>query len=243
MRVRATVGYDGTDFSGFQRQANAWTVQEALETALGRVSGEMVAVIAAGRTDAGVHASGQVIAFDTRWRHAIGSLERALNAVLPSSVAVRGLEPVEGSFHPRYDAISRAYRYSIYNDAVRCPVETRYSLHVAHRLDVEGMQGAANYLVGEHDLATFGRSPREGGATVRRVMQAAWTANGPRLTFQIEANAFLYRMVRSIVGTLIEVGRGAMSVDDFVAAFASRDRAKSGPSVLPHGLFLFGVTY
>ena len=242
MRVRAVVAYDGTDYSGLQRQANGPTVQAALEAALARVSQEAITVLAAGRTDAGVHAAGQVIAFDTAWRHGLDDLHRALNAVLPADVAVQKVEQAAPDFHPRYDAHSRCYRYTVYNAPVRCPLTRRYSLHVTASLDVVAMQQAAQSLVGERDFATFGQPP-QGKITVRRVLAAEWGGEMPRLTFDIEANAFLYRMVRSIVGTLLQVGRGGMDVEEFVAALASCDRSRAGPTAPPHGLCLMEVKY
>jgi tRNA pseudouridine38-40 synthase len=245
MRVRAVVAYDGTDYHGFQRQANALTVQEVLEAALAQVTAsarETIAVLAAGRTDAGVHAAGQVIAFDTAWRHHLDDLRRALNAVLPADVAVLRVEEAALSFHPRYDARSRRYQYTVYNALVRWPLNRRYSLHVATPLDVAAMQQAAQWLVGEHDFATFGQSPK-GEITVRRVLAAEWGRDSPWLTFDIEANAFLYHMVRSIVGTLLQVGQGDMSVEEFAAVLAACDRGRAGPTVPPHGLCLMEVKY
>jgi tRNA pseudouridine38-40 synthase len=245
MRVRVIVAYDGTDYSGFQRQDNAVTVQEALEAALAQVSGldrSAVAILAAGRTDAGVHALGQVVAFDTAWRHGLGDLHRALNAVLPADIAVLKVEETTSDFHPRYDARSRRYRYSIYNTSIRSPLERRYSLHVAAPLDVEAMQRAAQLLVGERDFATFGQPP-QGDNTVRQVLEAEWGGETPRLHFDIEANGFLYRMVRSIVGTLFQVGRGERDVEAFEAALAARDRDQAGPTAPPQGLCLVKVRY
>lgn len=242
MRVRAVVAYDGTDYSGFQRQANGPTVQAALETALARVSQEAITILAAGRTDAGVHAAGQVIAFDAVWRHRLDDLHRALNAVLPADVAVQEVEQAAPDFHPRYDAHSRRYRYTLYNALVRWPLARRYSLHIAHPLDVAAMQQAAQSLVGERDFATFGQPP-QGAITVRRVLAVEWGGEMPWLTFDIEANAFLYHMVRSIVGSLLQVGQGRMSVEEFVAALASCDRSRAGPTAPPHGLCLMEVRY
>ena len=246
MRVRATVAYDGTDYSGFQRQTNAPTVQAALESALAQVTQEEVSVLAAGRTDAGVHAAGQTIAFDTVWRHGLDDLRRALNAVLPVDIVVVEVEQAAESFHPRYDARSRWYRYSLYNATVRCPMNRRYKLHVAVPLDIASMQRAAESLLGEHDFATFGRPPlgwKRSSVTVRRVIKAECSGTPPWLTFDIEANAFLYRMVRSISGTLLQVGRGRMSVEKFVSALEACDRSLAGPTAPPHGLCLMEVKY
>jgi tRNA pseudouridine38-40 synthase len=217
-------------------------VQQALETALTQLTREQVPVLAAGRTDAGVHATGQVIAFDIEWRHPLEALHRALNAVLPPDVAVRKIEWTGEDFHPRYDARSRWYRYTVYNHPVRSPLHRRTSLHVRRELDVQAMQSAAALLVGEHDFATFGRPP-QGNITLRRVLRAAWSGEPPWLHFDVEANAFLYRMVRSLVGTLLEVGAGRRSVDSFKAILEACDRSQAGPTAPPHGLCLVEVIY
>ncbi len=236
------MAYDGTEYSGFQRQANAPTVQAALEAALAQIGQENVTVLGAGRTDAGVHAVGQVIAFDTSWKHGLDALLRALNAVLPADIAVRAVEEAASDFHPRYDARSRCYRYTLYNAPVRCPLARRYSLHVSAPLDVESMRRAASLLPGTHDFAAFGQPP-EGESTVRTVFRAELQGTPPWLMFEIEANAFLYRMVRSIMGTLLQVGHGEISVDYFAAVFESCDRSKAGPTAPPHGLCLMEVKY
>ncbi len=255
MRVRATVSYDGTDYSGFQRQLNAATVQEVLEAVLAQVTQDPITVVAAGRTDAGVHALGQVIAFDTGWRHGLDDLERAFNAVLPPDVAVRAVAEAGASFHPRYDARVRHYRYTVMNAAVRAPIGRRYHLHVPYPLDTHRMQEAARHLVGEHDFATFGQPPG-GEETRRHVYRATWSRetcpraglgiNGDEdglLAFDIEANGFLYRMVRSIVGTLLDVGQGRMSVSEFEEALASCERSCAGKTAEPQGLCLMRVDY
>jgi tRNA pseudouridine38-40 synthase len=255
MRARAIVCYDGTDYAGSQRQADVPTVQETLETALRQVTQKETTVLAAGRTDAGVHAVGQVIAFDTSWPHGSGDLQRAMNAVLPSDVAVRELEEAAADFHPRFDARRRHYRYRIHQASIRSPLARRYSLHVPYPLHLEAMDEAAQILVGEHDFATFGQPP-QGDVTVRRVFRADWEpepgcgqpfdSNQDDMTFlrfDIEANAFLYRMVRSLVGTLLDVGQGRMSVGAFEEAFASCERGHAGKTAAPHGLCLIKVTY
>ncbi|MGD1992005.1 MAG: tRNA pseudouridine(38-40) synthase TruA [Anaerolineae bacterium] len=242
MRIRAVVAYDGTDYQGSQRQANGPTVQEALEVAVAQVTQEERTVVFAGRTDSGVHALGQVIAFDTEWRHPLATLQRALNAVLPPDIAVRTLGKTGADFHPRYDARSRHYRYTVYNHPVRSPLQRRTSLHVPQPLDVEAMQQAAQRLVGEHDFATFGQPPR-GNNTVRRVMRAEWAGESPWWTFDVEATAFLYRMVRSLVGTLLQVGNGRMTLAEFAQAMEARERSQAGPTAPPHGLCLIEVKY
>ncbi len=254
MYVRATVAYDGTDYHGFQRQVDVPTIQEALETALAKITQHAVTVLAAGRTDAGVHAVGQVISFATTWQHGVADLQRALNAVLPAAISVRDLGEVASSFHPRFDAHSRWYRYVIYNAPERFPLNRRYSLHVTSRLNVDAMQRAARFLVGEHDFATFGQ-PTQGDVTLRRVLSAEWSkrsstdgspfgfAQSDYLVFDIEANAFLYRMVRSVVGTLLDVGRDKCSSEAFKDVLLSCERGRAGQTAPPQGLCLVGVRY
>ncbi len=257
MRMRAIVAYDGTDYSGFQRQANAPSIQEAIEETLAQITQQPITIWMAGRTDAGTHAVGQVIAFETAWRHGTTDLHRAMNAVLPDDIVVRDLEKADADFHPRYDARNRRYRYTIYNAPVPCPLTRRYSLHVNKPLDVTAMGSASRALVGEHDFATFGQPP-QGTVTVRRVSEAVWLeepvagapfarprdqSEGRWLYFDIEANAFLYRMVRSIVGTLLAVGRGWMTEEAFFEAMAACDRSQAGTTAPAHGLCLMEVTY
>lgn len=254
MRVRAAIAYDGTDYAGFQRQSDVATVQETIEVALAGVTQEQITIVAAGRTDAGVHALGQVVAFDTDWRHGVAQLHKAMNAVLPSDIAVFELEEADADFHPRFDARRRLYRYRVFNGTIQSPLTRRYSLHVPYSLDADRMHEAAALLVGEHDFATFGQPP-QGRATVRRVFSAMWrevfsfgpfdaeSGSGVCLEFDIEANAFLYRMVRSVVGTLLEVGQGRMSVQMFKDVFKSGERGQAGKTVEPHGLCLMEVVY
>ena len=242
MRVKATVAYDGTDFVGLQRQAMGRTVQGVLEDALEEIFGTRVRVLAAGRTDAGVHAEGQVIAFDTEWRHKLSDLQRALNAGLPQDCVVRELDRTEDAFHPRYDASSRRYRYTIYQAPVRSPLLRRTSLHCKAPLDLDAMREATAGIIGEHDFAAFGR-PTTGDVTVRRIIGADWMSTPPWLFFEIEANAFLFRMVRSIVGTLLQVGQGKISPERVLEILASRDRSQAGKTAPAHGLCLVEVSY
>lgn len=242
MRVKAVIGYDGTGYSGFQIQDNAPTIQEALEDALSQLTGCNTRILAAGRTDAGVHADGQVIAFDTEWRHSVEALHRGMNALLPEQIAVLALEQVEADFHPRFDAVRRYYRYSVYWAAVRNPLTARFSLHVSRALDLQAMQTAAQSMVGRHDFWALG-SPPQGNNAIRDVFRAEWSFRDPWLFFDIEANAFLYRMVRMTVGTLLRVGYGALTSDAFEALLREKDRASAGPAVAAHGLCLKAVEY
>jgi tRNA pseudouridine38-40 synthase len=244
-RYRATLAYDGTRFHGFQRQTNTSpTVQDEVEAALKAVGGQHVGVLAAGRTDAGVHASGQVIAFDLDWRHPTLDLRNALNANLPDDVAVCAVEATNPDFHPRFDARSRTYQYALYVSDVRNPQRRFNAWHLTGTLDAVAVQQTAASLVGSQDFATFG-TPPEGHVTVRDVLEARWEANdsGSEHRFTIMANAFLFRMVRSIVGTLVMVGQGRMTVDGFRAILAARDRQQSGPAAPPQGLTLIAVNY
>ena len=247
MRVKALVSYDGTGYSGFQWQQNAPTIQAELERALQSLTGTFTRIVAAGRTDAGVHAAGQVIAFDTEWRHPLESLHRGLNALLPAQIAVLALTPVPATFHPRFDARRRWYRYTIYHAPVRDPWAGRISLHVHRPLDVLAMQQAAAALVGRFDFSAFG-SPPQGNNAVREVFRAEWHSQpaehgGQWLYFDIEANAFLRRMVRMIVGTLLRVGYGVLPPGAVHDILIARERRLAGPAVAPQGLSLRAVAY
>ncbi len=238
----ARIEYDGTDFYGFQVQAQARTVQGELEQAIESVAGSEVRVIGAGRTDRGVHAQGQVVAFEVQWRHSLADLHRALNAVLAHDVAVLTLGQAPEGFHPRFSARSRTYRYRVLNRQWRSPLERRRAWHVTRTLDLAPMVEASRHLLGNQDFATFGRPP-QGENTVRTVFRAEWQQDRPFLTFDIEANAFLYRMVRSIVGTLVQVGVGDLSPDDFALILRARDRSQIKKVAPPQGLCLMRVSY
>lgn len=243
-RYRSLLEYDGTDFQGFQRQAAGRTVQGEVEAALGHLGWGGRTLWGAGRTDAGVHASGQVIAFELDWAHGAAALGRALNAHLPNDVAVREVAECEAGFHPRYSARGRRYRYTLYNHPVRSPLAARYSWQVWPALDMAALRAASEHLLGRHDFASFGTDPDGGTNTVRTVSVAAWAeAPGGRLTFDIEAEAFLQRMVRSVVGALRQVGGGALSVGGFASLLAARDRSQCPPAAPPQGLCLVAVLY
>jgi tRNA pseudouridine38-40 synthase len=243
VRIKAVVAYDGTDYHGFQRQSpdREPSIQGTLEGALSKI-GQAGTVLGAGRTDAGVHASGQVIVFDVNWRHGLEDLQRALNATLPADMAVLDLEQTTDTFHPRYDAVSRAYRYSIENTRVRNPLTVRYALHVPQALDVDAMQRAVAYTIGDHDFAAFGQ-PTVGESTTRSIYRADVIAEGSTIAIELQANGFLYRMVRRIVGTLIPIGRGEQPPEDFDRILKAIDPNQAGPAVAPNGLCLIAVNY
>jgi len=244
-RFRATLAYDGTGYYGFQRQAGGTpTIQGAVEAALYRISGQDITIMGAGRTDAGVHASGQVIAFDLDWRHQPGDLLRALNANLPTDIALQSIQPAAEEFHPRFAARQRTYVYRFYQNRIRNPLWNRSMWRVGAGLDQAAMYRAAALLVGEYDFSTFGQPTQPGGSPVRRVSTSDLMFMGAgQGSYTITANAFLQRMVRSIMGTLVEVGRGAMNVETFEAALMAADRSQAGPTAPPQGLTLVSVTY
>jgi tRNA pseudouridine38-40 synthase len=228
--LRATVAYDGTEFLGFQLQDGGRTVQGALEAAVAQVTRQAVRVVGAGRTDAGVHALGQVIGFRVEWRHTLSDLHRALNAVLPEDVAVLDLGPAAPGWHPRFSARRRYYRYTVLNSPLRSP------------LDLAALQAAAEPLVGEHDFASFGR-PTQGDSTVRVIHEACWQREGEWFTFDVIGNAFLRSMVRSLVGTLLQAGSGRWPVSRVSDILAGRDRALAAPPAPACGLCLMKVEY
>lgn len=254
-RYKAVLAYDGTLYQGFQRQAgDTPTVQGAVEAALRRVTGEPITLTGAGRTDSGVHASGQVIAFDVAWRHPTAALLRALNANVPDDIALLALDTTDAAFHPRFDARRRTYHYTLYTAPVRQPHLNNRAWHAApHPLDLDAMQVAAALLLGTHDFATFGQPP-QGDNTVRAMHRSTFAVMdghyageaGPDtivLRYTIEANAFLYRMVRRIVGALVRVGRGQVHGDEFAAAFHAADGGWPNQTAPAHGLCLTKVTY
>jgi len=241
-RLWAKVEYDGTDFFGFQVQARERTVQGEIERALKAIAGVETRVIGAGRTDRGVHAKGQVVSFEVEWRHDLTDLQRALNATLAADVAILTLGLAPEGFHPRFSAVSRRYRYTLLNQPLRSPLTRHRAWQVAPRLDVGCMAEASRCLVGTHDFATFGRPP-QGDNTVRAVLRAEFDEREPFITFDIEANAFLYRMVRNIVGTLVLVGRGHVAPGEFEGFLQARDRSLIKQVAPAQGLCLMQVSY
>lgn len=247
---RATVQYDGTAFAGFQAQADVRTVQGALEAALATVTGATVRVTGAGRTDAGVHARGQVISFASATHLAPAVFQRALNAVLPGDVVLTELVEAAPEFNARYAARSRTYEYVVYNAPLPSPFWRHYSYHVPQPLDVAGMSEAVEGLVGERDFAAFGmpmERTRDGntvrGGTVRTLLAARCRHEQPFVYFYLEANAFLRHMVRQIVGTVLRVGLGRLTPPDVVQILHTLRIAASGPAAPARGLYLVKVTY
>ncbi len=245
------IAYDGANYQGFQRQApGVPSVQAAIEQALSAVIGQPIRVLGAARTDTGVHAAGQVIAFDVeddQWRHGERALLRALNAELPNDVAVQRLERAPNGFHPRFDAHSRMYCYRVYEAEQRQPLYARTAWHVYGRLNVVAMNEVAAMLLGEHDFATFG-APTQGEGTIRQVISSEWTVevlgeSARLLTYQVEANGFLQRMVRALVGEIVDIGLGKRTLAEFTDAFQAADRSRARAMAPPHGLTLIEVNY
>jgi len=241
-KVACIVEYDGTNFCGFQRQLHQRTVQSELEQVLGRITQKACSVVGAGRTDSGVHAKAQVIHFHTHWKRHWLELRRAMNALLPEDVSVQKVIPVGEEFHARYSAVSRLYRYVIFNSEVRSPFTARFAHQIAPHLDIQMMNRASECLIGSHDYASFGQSPT-GGHTVREVYGACWWRQGDWVFFDIEANAFLRQMVRSLVGTLLLVGSGKWSAAEISRVLDAKDRGMAGPTAPGRGLFLEKVCY
>jgi tRNA pseudouridine38-40 synthase len=244
--ARAVIEYDGTAFAGSQVQPNARTVQGELEEALNRLIGERTRVRLAGRTDAGVHATGQVAAFCLpRRRRGEGyswpELQRRLNAVLPPDLAVRSLRSAPAGFDPRRDARWRVYRYRIRMAGSRHPAERRRTLEIDDRLDVAAMQAVAEKLTGERDFGALGSD--SWGRTVRHLSQVRVMSRGSSVEVVVTANAFLRRMVRSIVAVLLEAGRGRLTPDDVPVLLDGGRRALDGRAAPPRGLTLERVTY
>jgi tRNA pseudouridine38-40 synthase len=247
--LRLVLQYEGTDFHGFQSQHGVPTVQEAIEAKLARITGAPSRVVAAGRTDAGVHATGQVINFHTECAIPGERLAIAVNSLPPYSVLARRSDEVEARFHARFDARTRSYRYLIWRGAPS-PFLRRYAWRLPRpepegreRLDLERMRAGAAYLLGEHDFRAFCASGAEVGSTVRRLDRLAIRERAGLVWIDVTANGFLQQMVRIIVGTLVEVARGAREPDAVAQILASGDRRTAGPTAPAHGLFLTRVTY
>ncbi len=252
MKLACGIEYDGTDYHGFQRQAedHGPTIQGTLEAAIERIAGEMSVVYGAGRTDAGVHASGQVIHFRTNSTLMPQVWMRALNAVLPGSVAVRWSKEIPDNFHARYSALSRTYRYTIWNGAARSPLQARYSYYSSRELAVELMEEACQLLLGRKDFGAFGRSPDERNplkpgphSCIRTMLAASCKRQDALIYCDFTADAFLTGMVRSIVGTLLLVGQKRLNMDEFASIVRQAKKTHPGSAAPPHGLCLVRVEY
>ena len=241
--LRLTVAYDGTPFIGWQRQAQGVSIQGLLEDALAAIEGAPVAVHGAGRTDAGVHALAQVASVTLAAAIEAATLARALNAVLPPEVRVTGVDEAPPGFHARFSATGKVYEYRIANGRIVSPFEHRYVWHVPQPLDVAALRAASAPLVGQHDFSAFQGAGTEVHTAVRTVHSLDWRADGSSITMRVAGDGFLRHMVRTIAGTIVDVGLGRRRVDEIPRILASRDRSAAGATAPAKGLFLVSVMY
>src|SRR5262245_31750183 len=242
--IKLTVAYDGTGYVGWQRQAAGESIQGLLEDVLTKIDNRAVTVHGAGRTDAGVHATGQVASARIQCAHDEATLHRALNATLPPAVRVFDVRVMPDEFHARFSATGKAYEYRIWNGPVVPPTERLYTWHVPQPLDVTIMQSAAAAIPGEHDFAAFQGARSATHTSVRRLISAGWrAAPDGSLVFDIAGEGFLRYMVRSLVGTLVEIGHRRRDAGDLARLLTTPDRSAAGRTAPPEGLFLVKVEY
>ncbi|MCZ0755225.1 tRNA pseudouridine(38-40) synthase TruA [Anoxybacillus sp. J5B_2022] len=243
-RWKCTIAYDGTYFAGYQIQPNKRTVQGELERVLATMhKGEAVRVTASGRTDAGVHAYGQVIHFDSPLSLSADGWKKAFNAMLPDDLTVREVEQVEASFHARYSVAAKEYRYKIRTAVERNVFSRHYAYHFPYPLDYEAMKQALSFVKGTHDFTSFCSAKTEMENRVRTIYEANLCLTDDGVEFQWIGNGFLYNMVRILVGTMLEIGQGKRSSDSIPAILAGKDRRLAGKTAPAHGLYLWKVTY
>jgi tRNA pseudouridine38-40 synthase len=242
--IKITIEYDGTYYHGWQRQPNGMTIQEMLEDTIGTITQEKITLISSGRTDAGVHAINQVANFKTETIINAENLLRGANSLLPPDIVVKELLDVDETFHARYDAKSKSYFYQIYNDSIRTVMCRYYSWNIYYPLDVKLMREALSLLKGTHDFSSFCAADGDAANHIRTVTKAEIERRKDHLiVISLDANGFLRYMVRNIVGTLADVGRGKITIADFSNIMEARDRTKAGMTAPPQGLFLKEVRY
>jgi tRNA pseudouridine38-40 synthase len=241
--IKLTIEYDGTNYVGWQYQPNGVSVQQVMEEALATILKESVRINSSGRTDSGVHARGMVASFRTDKLIPLKAFSDGLNSILPTDIAVREAAEMSPDFHPRIDALGKHYRYTILNSARRSPLKRFMSWQVRGELDMEAMRKAASHFVGEKDFAAFRAAKCCAKTTVRRIDSIEIYSKNDFIIFDVRGNGFLRNMVRIIVGTLVEVGRGGMSPDGMPALFEGCGREKSGVTAPPQGLCLMEVFY
>lgn len=242
-RVKLTVAYDGTNYCGWQVQPNGITIQEVLNQCLSEFTGEKIETIGASRTDAGVHALGNVVVFDTEMRMPGDKFSFALNQRLPEDIRIQKSEEVDVNFHPRYIKSQKTYEYRILNRRFPIPTERFYSHFTYIPLDIEKMREAAEYLVGEHDFKSFCGTGAQVKTTVRTVKEIQIEKNEDRITIRITGEGFLYNMVRIIAGTLMDIGGGLYPPEKMQEILEAKDRKKAGPTAPARGLTLMEIQY
>ena len=246
--LKLTIAYDGTDFSGWQVQPGAKTIQGTLASAIGRITGENVLPQGSGRTDAGVHALAQVATFQTELAIPTANLVIALNDILPSSIRVFDVQEMPPDFHPRKSARAKTYRYRIYREAICPPFLARYVWHYPYPLDESAMCEAAQLIEGEHDFTSFAavdlERGHEGGiSNVRRIFCSRWHRDECELIYEVRGNGFLHHMVRNLIGTFLLVGKATLGPEDVTRILAAKSRSAAGATAPPNGLYLVNVEY
>jgi tRNA pseudouridine38-40 synthase len=242
--IKLLIEYDGTNYQGWQVQPKGSTLQGMIEEKLAHLTGETIHLVGSGRTDAGAHAFNQVAHFKTQSRMDVRSIQRALNSLLPPDIVIQGAEEVEESFHARKQSKSKVYEYRILNRDLRSAFHRGYAWHIPKKLNFKEMKKATRNLIGEHDFSSFRSVGSPTRTAVRRVIRAEWKRGRDGLIrFEIEANGFMKQMVRAMVGTLVDVGKGKISSEEFRQILDSRNRKKAGPTAPAHGLFLKEVKY
>lgn len=243
MQIKITIEYDGTNYSGWQLQSGQDSIQARLEAALERIFSTAVRVRGSGRTDAGVHARGQVATFTLPRAFDAAELHRALNAILPNDIVILHAELAGDDFDPRRHATSRVYEYRMLNQATRSAFEHRYAWLIREPLELDRMNEAARIFIGEHDFAAFRSLGTEVKSTVRSVHVSEWHRDGAYLTYRVEASSFLRHMVRTMVATMVEVGRGKLRPAFVAHLLQRRERSMAPAAAPPQGLFLVEVRY
>ncbi|GAB5613918.1 tRNA pseudouridine(38-40) synthase TruA [Faecalimonas hominis] len=242
-RVKLTIAYDGTNYCGWQIQPNGITIEEIVNKALSKLTGEKIVVIGASRTDSGVHAMGNVAVFDTETTIPPERVAMAVNRILPEDIVVVKSEEVPLDFHPRYCDCEKTYGYHIVNTRIPIPTKRLTNYFVSYELDLDKMREGASYLIGEHDFASFCNIKTDVESTVRTVKELEILENGEEITIRISGNGFLYNMVRIIVGTLIRVGRGFYEPVQVKEILEAKNRKAAGVTAPPHGLMLMEIRY
>jgi tRNA pseudouridine38-40 synthase len=243
-RYKCILSYDGSGFSGYQIQPNKRTVQREIEAVLAKMhKTTQVKVVGSGRTDAGVHAKGQVIHFDSPLSIPEDKWVMALNSMLPEDISIQSVEGASRTFHARYDTTGKEYRYCLYRSATRDPFLRKFAYQYPNDLNLEAVKEASKYLLGTHDFTSFCSAKTEVEDKVRTIESIDLMMEGERLTFRFIGNGFLYNMVRILVGTLLEVGAGERKPDEMKAILAKKDRSFSGKTAPPQGLYLWKVFY